>query len=48
MEYSLYRKWHVEYLAFLLRPSVAIVLNVTNMHVGNDGIETEQDILMQK
>lgn len=48
MEYSLYRKWHVEYLAFLLRPSVAIVLNVTNMHVGNDGIEAEQDIFDAK
>lgn len=48
MEYSLYRKWHVEYLASLLRPSVAVVLNVTNMHIGNDGIDTEQDIFDAK
>ena len=44
LEYSMYRKNHISYLAQLLKPNIAVFLNIERMHLGVDGINTLRDI----
>lgn len=44
LEYSMYRKEHVDKLTDLLRPQIGVFLNVKNMHIGVKGINTLFDI----
>jgi len=44
LEYSMYRKNHIGLLAQMLRPNIAIFLNIERMHLGVDGINTLCDI----
>lgn len=44
LEYSMYRKNHVDILTDLLRPQIGVFLNVKNMHLGVKGIDTLFDI----
>lgn len=44
LEYSMYRKDHVDKLTDLLKPQIGVFLNVKNMHLGVRGIDTLFDI----
>lgn len=44
LEYSMYRKEHVDKLTDLLKPQIGVFLNIKNMHLGVRGVETLFDI----
>ena len=48
LEYSMYRKHHIGNLIELLRPNISVFLNIKNVHLGVEGINTLQDILEGK
>lgn len=47
-EYCLYRSWHVEEIALLLKPKLAVLLNIGSSHLGVNGIHTANDIFESK
>lgn len=48
MEYAIYAKSHVEELVDILPPSIAVMLNVTNEHLGKPGLKSRDDIIEGK
>lgn len=48
MEYSLYRSWHIDALCELLPPTVAVMLNIKDTHLGVGGLQSRFDIFMGK
>ncbi len=48
MEYAIYAKNHVENLVNILSPDIAVVLNITNEHIGKLGLKTYKDIVEGK
>ena len=44
LEYSMYRKDHIGLLAQMLKPNIAVFLNIERVHLGVDGINTLCDI----
>ena len=45
LEYSMYRKYHIDMLTNLLRPEISVFLNVKRAHLGVQGINTFEDIV---
>lgn len=48
MESGLYKKFHVEYYAKILKPYIGVLLNIDNAHLGNLDVETMDDIIISK
>lgn len=48
LEYSMYRKNHIDKLTDLLRPNIGVFLNIRKMHFGVKGINTLYDIMEGK
>lgn len=48
LEYSMYRKNHIDILTDILTPDVSVFLNIKRMHLGVQGIDTLEDILEGK
>lgn len=47
-EYSLYRSWHIESLAKLLKPKIGVILNIESSHIGVNGLNSKNDIFESK
>ena len=48
LEYSMYRRNHIDVLTDMLKPDVGIFLNVRRMHLGVEGINSLPDIIAGK
>lgn len=48
MEYSMYRKNHIDILTDILKPDIGVFLNIKRMHLGVQGINTLDDIVNGK
>ena len=48
LEYSMYRKNHIDNLIDILQPKIGVFLNVKRMHLGVEGINTLEDIVEGK
>ena len=48
LEYSMYRKNHIDILTDILKPDMGVFLNVRRMHLGVQGINTVDDIIEGK
>jgi UDP-N-acetylmuramoylalanine-D-glutamate ligase len=48
LEYSMYRKDHIDRLTDILTPDIGVFLNVKRMHLGVQGINSLQDIVEGK
>lgn len=48
LEYSMYRKSHIDILTDILKPNIGVFLNVKRLHLGVQGINTLEDIVEGK
>jgi UDP-N-acetylmuramyl pentapeptide synthase len=48
LEYSMYRKNHIDSLMDILQPRIGVFLNVKRMHLGVEGINTLEDMIEGK
>jgi hypothetical protein len=48
LEYSMYRKNHIDNLMDILQPRIGVFLNIKRMHLGVEGINTLEDIVEGK
>jgi hypothetical protein len=48
LEYSMYRKNHIDVLTNILKPDFSVFLNIKRVHLGVSGINTLNDIVMGK
>lgn len=48
LEYSMYRKNHIDILTDILRPNISVFLNIKKVHLGVQGINTLDDIVEGK
>ncbi|MDB5086414.1 MAG: UDP-N-acetylmuramoyl-tripeptide--D-alanyl-D-alanine ligase [Mucilaginibacter sp.] len=48
LEMALWRKDHIQVLARLLPPTIGVILNIKDVHIGVEGINNKEDILESK